>query len=249
VAVAVPEAGVLALGEGVPDAARDPLGDPVRSELAAADAVLLGPGLDDPGAARRLIHAVCEADGAPSCLVLDAFALGVLPGLDVTLPPSTVLSPNLEEAGILLGSEDGADNVAVRDVDGATGGGDDDDPDGLATAVAGIADRYGAVTTCFGEVGAPDGRSWRVPAGGPASAPPAAGTCSRARSPGCSLAAPTPRRRRSGRPTCTRAPATASRGASRRWGSSRASSATSSPACSRRPSDDPTDQAMRSGGE
>ena len=50
VAVAVPEAGVLALVDGGADAARDPLGDPVRSELATADAVLLGPGLDDPDA-------------------------------------------------------------------------------------------------------------------------------------------------------------------------------------------------------
>lgn len=147
VAVAVPEAGVLSLGDGWPDATQDPLGDQVRSELADADAVLLGPGLDDPGVSRRLIEAVCAADGAPAALVLDAFALGVLPELDVALPRHAVLSPNLEEAGILLGEDRDDRDVAAR--------------------VARIADRYGAVTTCFGEVAAPGDRAWHVEAGGP----------------------------------------------------------------------------------
>ena len=48
VAVAVPEAGVLALGDDDAEPRRDPLTEPVRSELATADAVLVGPGLDDP---------------------------------------------------------------------------------------------------------------------------------------------------------------------------------------------------------
>ncbi len=160
VAVAVPEAGVLALGDGGADAARDPLGDPVRSELAAADAVLLGPGLDDPAVSRRLIEAVCAARGAPAALVLDAFALGVLPGLDVTLPREAVLSPNLEEAGILLGEHH--DDHGDRD----DGPAPDADPD-VAATVRRIADRYGAVTTCYGEIAAPGGRAWQVAAGGP----------------------------------------------------------------------------------
>ena len=70
VAVAVPEAGVLALVDDGAAAARDPLGDPVRSELATADAVLLGPGLDGPDVSRRLVEAVCTARGRdppPSC--------------------------------------------------------------------------------------------------------------------------------------------------------------------------------------
>ena len=159
VAVAVPEAGVLALGDGGPDAASDPLGQPARSEISAADAVLLGPGLDDAEAARRLVEAVCATDGAPAALVLDAFALGVLPELDVALPRDAVLSPNLDEAGILLGHhEDPRDR----------GAGAAPDPDlDVAAAVQRIADRYGAVTTCFGEVAAPGGRAWQVAAGGP----------------------------------------------------------------------------------
>ena len=160
IAVAVPEAGVLALGDGGLDAARGPLGDAVRSELARADAVLLGPGLDDPGLSRRLIEAVCADDGVGAPLVLDAFALGVLPQLDVALPRETVLSPNLEEAGILLGEDRGDPR------DGDARETSDDDLD-VAATVARIADRYGSVTTCFGEVAAPGDRAWHVEAGGP----------------------------------------------------------------------------------
>ena len=62
------------------------------------------------------------------------------------LPPETVLSPNTEEAAILLGRE----------------------VDDVAEAVTLIAARYGAVTSCFGEVAGPrDDRSWHVDAGGP----------------------------------------------------------------------------------
>ena len=161
-AVAVPEAGVLALADDGADAAGDPLGERVRSELATADAVLVGPGLDDPDVTRRLVEAVCAADGGAPALVLDAFALGVLPGLDVALPRGAVLSPNLDEAAILLGAEDGDDRGG-----GEAGAGLDADPGDIAAAVARIAERCGAVTTCFGEVGAPGDLAWRVEAGGP----------------------------------------------------------------------------------
>jgi hydroxyethylthiazole kinase-like uncharacterized protein yjeF len=153
VAIAVPEAGVLALDDGVTDAAGDPLGDGVRSELATADAVLLGPGLDDLGISRRLIEAVCGAHGGSPALVLDAFALGALPGLEVALPREVVLSPNLDEAAILLGE---GEHVAP-----------DGDPDRIAAAVARIAHEYGAVVTCYGQIAAPGDRAWRVDGGGP----------------------------------------------------------------------------------
>ena len=144
VAVAVPEAGVLALVDGGADAARDPLGDLVRSELATADAVLLGPGLDDPDLSRRLVEAVCTADGGPPALVLDAFALGVLPEVDVALPRELVLSPNLDELRILS----------------------DRDVDDVAASVARVADRYDGATTSYGEVAAPRDGAWHVDAGG-----------------------------------------------------------------------------------
>jgi hydroxyethylthiazole kinase-like uncharacterized protein yjeF len=145
VAVAVPEAGVLALGEE--PSPRRLLTDEVREELATADAVLVGPGIADSRLARLLVEAVHDAIGERTGLVLDAFALGVLPELDgLVLPRRAVLSPNTEEAGILLG----------RDVDD------------VAEAVARIAARYGAATSCYGDIAAPHGDGpWHVDAGGP----------------------------------------------------------------------------------
>jgi hydroxyethylthiazole kinase-like uncharacterized protein yjeF len=162
VAMAVPEAGVLVLPAGGADASGDPLGDAVRSELAGADAVLVGPGLDDLDLTRRLVEAVCAADGMPAALALDAFALGVLPGLDLTLPPQAVLSPNVEEASLLLGAGDGEPARDDPDVDAALDG----DGDRLAAVVARVADRYRAAVTCYGEVADPGG-AWRVEEGGP----------------------------------------------------------------------------------
>jgi ADP-dependent NAD(P)H-hydrate dehydratase len=162
VAMAVPEAGVLPLPGSGADAAGDPLGDEVRSELRGADAVLLGPGLDDLDLTTRLVDAVCSADGLPPALVLDAFALGVLPGRDVVLPTQAVLSPNVEEAALLLGEGGGEPARGDRDVDGAQDG----DRDRLAAVMARIADRYGAAATCYGEV-AGAGGAWRVEGGGP----------------------------------------------------------------------------------
>ena len=150
VAAAVPEAGVLALG-GDP---REPrwLTESVRVELETADAVLVGPGIVDPAMARRLVAEVGDVVGERAGLVLDAFALGVLPDLaPIALPRATVLSPNTEEAAILLGRDD-----------------DDRDDLDVADAVAQISRRYGAVATCYGEIAAPDdGGSWHLEAGGP----------------------------------------------------------------------------------
>lgn len=153
VAIAVPEAAALALRDG--DGAL--LTDDVRAELASADAVVVGPGFVEPGIALRAVVEVCEVTTERTALVLDAFALGVLPGLgDLAVPAGSVLSPNLEEAGILLGRD--VDDVAdVADVGGVTD---------LADAVAEIAARYGAATTCYGEIADPDGGRWHVEASG-----------------------------------------------------------------------------------
>ena len=142
VAIAVPEAGVIAMADGRGAL----LADDVREELESADAVVVGPGFVEPGIALRAVAEACEAIGAQTGLVLDAFALGVLPDLDdLVLPAETVLTPNLEEAGILLG----------RDVHGA------------APAVGEIAGRYGSAVTCYGEIAAASGDRWTVRAGGP----------------------------------------------------------------------------------
>ncbi|TYL52810.1 NAD(P)H-hydrate dehydratase [Agromyces mariniharenae] len=142
VAIAVPEAGVIRL----PDGRGALLTDDAHDELESADAVVVGPGFIEPGIALRAVAEACETITAPTGLALDAFALGVLPDLDdLVLPAETVLTPNIEEAGILLG----------HDV-------------GDAAAVVGeIAGRYGAAVTCYGEIAVADGRRWHVEAGGP----------------------------------------------------------------------------------
>ncbi|MFB8146398.1 NAD(P)H-hydrate dehydratase [Microbacterium sp. NPDC056003] len=139
VGVALPESGVVAL----PDHADDPFEGDLRDHVARADVVLVGPGFDDPDETRATLLAAVAA-GARR-LVLDAFALGVLPGVERdALPPEVVLSPNKDELGILLDRD-------LRDE---------------ATDVAEVARRFDAVVGCYGTVAHPDGRLWRVGEGG-----------------------------------------------------------------------------------
>lgn len=138
--VVMPEAAVHSL----PDDADAPLGDAARESIESADAVLVGPGFDDADETLETLAAL--ADLRLQCVVLDAFALGILPRFDrARLPAHLVLNPNREEAAILLGRE-------LRD----------DGPDLLE-----IARRYDAVVNCYGHVATPDGDSWHAEAGGP----------------------------------------------------------------------------------
>ncbi len=136
---AMPEAGVYVLPTG-----SHPLDDHLRSAVESADAVLLGPGFDDPDATRAALLAVADAD--VDRLVLDAFALGILPDVDRDiLPDQLIINANEEEAALLLGRDLGDDRVAdVRE----------------------IAERFSAVVHCFGTVAAADGRAWRAEPGG-----------------------------------------------------------------------------------
>lgn len=147
VAVAVPECGIVALretaggaiaGEGVAAASTD---------LSSSDAVLVGPGLDDPDELEILLTVLPGLVGDETVVVLDAFALGVLPRVpDVVsaLAGRLVLTPNKNEAARLL----------ERDL------GDD-----LAADIAEIAERYGAVVTCYDAIAHPDERVWRTGTG------------------------------------------------------------------------------------
>ncbi|RPF26515.1 NAD(P)H-hydrate dehydratase [Georgenia muralis] len=145
-AVAVPEAGVRGLAEDddgeVSGAGVEGLG----KDLERSDVVLLGPGLGRPGGTARLLTAVVAALPEETPVVLDAFALGVLPDLpDVarSLAGRLVLTPNLEEAARLLGREE------------------IEDPDDAALAVA---REYRAVVSCRGSIS--DGeRLWRATTG------------------------------------------------------------------------------------
>lgn len=136
---AMPEAGVYELPTG-----SGPLDDALRSGLESADAVLLGPGFDDPDATRAALQTVADAD--IDRLVLDAFALGILPSFDRGILPSDLLiNANEEEAELLLERDLSAD----READ-----------------IVAIARRYDAVVHCFGTVAHPDGRCWQAEPGG-----------------------------------------------------------------------------------
>lgn len=139
--VMMPEAAVMSL----PPHATDVIEGQVRDELSAADAVLVGPGFDNAAETRDTLLAVAET--GIGCLVLDAYALGVLGDIDRDLlPEALVLNPNEEEAALLLGHDVTDDRV--RDV-------------------AEIAERFNAVVNCYGTVVTPDGRAWAVTEGGP----------------------------------------------------------------------------------
>ena len=141
VAVALPESGVVALSL----ASLDPIAD----DLGSADVLVLGPGLDDVHEAEALVRQVPDLLRDDSVLLLDAFGLGVLPGLPEVserLAGRLVLTPNTGEAARLLG----------RDL------GDD-----LPGDIVAIAERYNAVVSCQGEIADATGSRWSVGAGGP----------------------------------------------------------------------------------
>jgi hydroxyethylthiazole kinase-like uncharacterized protein yjeF len=160
--IVLPEAAVFSL----PPHASDAVGEPARSELRSADAVLVGPGFDNADETRATLLSVAavltergdghgdardlddEANGdrENGCLVLDAFALGVLPDIArESLPASLILNPNEEEAAILLGRDLSDDRVAD---------------------VCEIARRFDAVVNCYGTVATQDGDSWQISEGG-----------------------------------------------------------------------------------
>ncbi|WP_182046117.1 NAD(P)H-hydrate dehydratase, partial [Curtobacterium sp. ME26] len=107
-----------------------------------SDAVLVGPGLDEPDGARDLVAGIADAVGPEAFVVLDAFALGVAADVEDRLAPlhgRLVLTPNSGEAERLLGRDCGDDDVAdARE----------------------IAERYGAVVALSDVIAAPDGRAW-----------------------------------------------------------------------------------------
>jgi len=132
VGVTVPESGVtpLRLLDGAA-----PSGEELHDELESADAVLVGPGLDEPESAKVLLNTCLAGVGAKTAVVLDAFALGVLPDLgELPRDVRCVLTPNSTEAERLLGRAA-------------------DDPRAGARA---IADKFRATVSYQGYLAAPD---------------------------------------------------------------------------------------------
>jgi ADP-dependent NAD(P)H-hydrate dehydratase len=143
-ATAFPETGVVPLDEtrsgGVVGAGVRAAAD----DLGAADAVAVGPGLDDLDETAAMLARLPGLLGERTAVVLDAYALGALhrdPDAAEPLRGRLVLTPNRSEAGVLLGRE-------LRD---------DDD-------VVELAERFGAAVTCFGTIAAAD-RIWSVDSG------------------------------------------------------------------------------------
>ncbi|MET0932909.1 MAG: NAD(P)H-hydrate dehydratase [Mycetocola sp.] len=147
VAVAVPECGIVPLAETPDGHVSGPGVAGAESDLSGADAVLIGPGLDDPDEAERMLSALVPLIRSDATVVLDAFALGVLPKVPRfadAFGGRLVLTPNKEEAARLL----------ERDLDD------------LVADIAEIARRYRAVVTCYDVIAHPDGRIWRTGTGG-----------------------------------------------------------------------------------
>ncbi|ROP72274.1 NAD(P)H-hydrate dehydratase [Curtobacterium sp. PhB115] len=141
VAVAVPESGVEPLAED--DGGHIAVGAvaAIVDDAGSADAVLVGPGLDEPDGARDLVAHIAEVVGEDTKVVLDAFALGVAADVADRLEPlrgRLVMTPNSGEAERLLGRPC-----------------EDDEADALA-----IAERFGAVVALADVIAAPDGRVW-----------------------------------------------------------------------------------------
>ncbi|MCC9144753.1 MULTISPECIES: NAD(P)H-hydrate dehydratase [unclassified Arthrobacter] len=151
VAVAIPESGVVGLREESGGIDGEAAGALLESDLATASAVVIGPGLDDPDQAAALLRSVVPLLGEKTQVVLDAYALGVLPGL-----------PDLYDAlaGRLVLTPNGAELIRLLEDEEA-----DEDSLDLAKASLEVARKYQAVVSAHNVITAPDGKSWEVPAG------------------------------------------------------------------------------------
>jgi ADP-dependent NAD(P)H-hydrate dehydratase len=102
-AVTVPESGVTSWDdEPKPDAVDL---SPLAPKIEASSSVLVGPGLDDAELTSRIVTATLTAVPDDVPLVLDAYALGALPGLRdrvMAADRRMVLTPNHAEAARLL---------------------------------------------------------------------------------------------------------------------------------------------------
>jgi ADP-dependent NAD(P)H-hydrate dehydratase len=145
--IQVPEALVIGLPETAEGSVAGRPPERLAQLAARAQAIAVGPGLDNIDETGTLLRHVLDAAGPDTAIVLDAYALGALshdPDLLAGRQQRVVLTPNLTEAKFLLGREP--------------------DDDLRHTAVA-LADRYGTVVSLFGHIAAPDGRTWREESG------------------------------------------------------------------------------------
>jgi ADP-dependent NAD(P)H-hydrate dehydratase len=117
-------------------------------DIADADVLLLGPGLDDADQTSYLLRTLRPLLSDTTIVALDAYALGALPDVpdfSADLRGRLILTPNSAEASRLLDRESEGGVAEARE----------------------IAKRYGAVVSFSGLVASPDGRAWEVTSGGP----------------------------------------------------------------------------------
>lgn len=149
VAVAVPESGAVPLPEDDGVISGERAAAALAGELETADVAVIGPGLDDAEQTAELLRGIAPLLADSAAVVLDAYALGVLPGLPEVYERwagRLVLTPNQTEAARLLGEDPDADLEPMQ-------------------AAVDIAAKYQAVVALHGVVAAPDGRRWEIPAG------------------------------------------------------------------------------------
>jgi hydroxyethylthiazole kinase-like uncharacterized protein yjeF len=145
--IQVPEALVVGLPETDQGSVRGPLPENLVALIGHAEAVAVGPGLDNVEETGQLLREVLDLTGPGTAIVLDAYALGALsrePELLTECSGPVVLTPNRAEARYLLGRDPGED---------------------LGTEAVTLARRYNAVVSIFGYVAAADGRVWREESG------------------------------------------------------------------------------------
>jgi hydroxyethylthiazole kinase-like uncharacterized protein yjeF len=146
VAVAVPESGVIALPQTPKGSVRGAAATELVAAAGSADAIVVGPGLDDVDETQALLDGLKPVLAEDAGVVLDAYALGALPRVGGSFASSLVLTPNHREAETLLD----------RSIDDVT-----------ADVVAEIADGYAATTICGDWVATVTGRIWRDSTGHP----------------------------------------------------------------------------------
>jgi hydroxyethylthiazole kinase-like uncharacterized protein yjeF len=157
-AAAFPEAGVLPLPETSRGSVRgEPAADALRDVVTSADAVLIGPGLDDADEATALLESLLPRLGEDVALVLDAYALGAIPR-SAQLPTllahrnhPAVLTPNSQELRLLAEADGEPDE-------------DDDDAPGEDVVVE-VARRYHCCVSSSSTIADQRGNRWRVPQG------------------------------------------------------------------------------------
>ena len=110
--MAVPDDLALPIAIAIPEAGVRPLSGDLADIGSSADAIVVGPGFDDPDTTTDVLQRLLPGLGKDVPVLLDAFALGVLPNLRELADPlrgRAVLTPNSREAARLLGLDDVGD--------------------------------------------------------------------------------------------------------------------------------------------